>query len=44
MRRVNTTVLLRRAARTLRPAAPRAVIRQPNDAARDAAAAAVRSS
>ena len=31
LRRVNTTVLLRRAARTLRPAAPRAVIRQPSD-------------
>ncbi|HEV7805378.1 MAG TPA: hypothetical protein VGO80_06155 [Solirubrobacteraceae bacterium] len=33
LRRVNTTVLLRRAARTLRPTAPRAVIRQPNDGA-----------
>ena len=31
LRRVNTTVLLRRAARTLRPAAPRAVIRQPSN-------------
>ena len=31
LRRVNRTVLLRRAARTLRPTAPRAVIRQAND-------------
>ena len=31
LRRVNTAVLLRRAAHTLRPAAPRAVIGQPSD-------------
>jgi hypothetical protein len=33
LRRVNTTVLLRRAARQLRPAAPRAIGRQPSDSA-----------
>lgn len=33
LRRVNTGVLLRRAARTLGPAAPRAVLRQPADIA-----------